>query len=972
MDTTKRFLAILLATMISVLMAGTAQAEVPAGQFAVISDTPTGTTLEFGRNVPFSAIKARVGDQFKEYYGRELDDASLQAAFPDKVIPACIKTDGGHYTSKYYGVNNVRPWLEDCKTSGVKLAWLIVGSGGAITFPKVPKPVVSATGATTVAPPPPKLLTYEEKEALRDQKCSCYDNAECLKKRITQLGETVPTATATAATPVAATSSSDTALKTANDKVADLEKQLAQAKSAPAPATIAAAPVTESRQRSPWPPALFAIAMCLGGFIIYYGRKVKPMQNHVARLIKERIVDNTEFDELKAKSAAAINAKTEFEGLANEFGLLSKGGPFRSMPELSHREMATKIRQAHAGLVAESERLQSELNGAKKQLGEANQQLQAATKRAQDAEEAGRKWSAYGEQRKLESESRAKRVMELEQQAIAMSNDAAQAASLRMKIQEEDVLRKRFAALVEEAKPKQKELRRAHAALLQAQMKRPLYERLLMTYRQLFATVQRMGGATGDTQGMAEIETVIEKNEKDIIDLGEQRKQVMSDLDAIIKEANEIHLRLTGSPDADALVLLEANAMHRDAEEVLAIAKSKEAKIEQALNDASRILEAQNAQRAEFENRVNAFQAAEAGLGERERKLAEDRATLERYENDLRGEVAAKLEEVNVLKSAWDHLVGEALESSGLERSLPIEEIVKMGGAPGLIGDAIKAKLAAEEAAASARAVSEELKAQLTRQQDHVTELERENASLRAEHEAYASIAEMRSESSIPVISGDNDSHPEDRFERTGDWERTRGDVSMAPITSPMGIPMAPLVPDRSSLYDDDGDEETILTRPVEEVRAEQKGHTETLKGNPQTILKTALSSRPQTPTNGAAQRKTTLDGITPPTAGAVQGKFNDLAALLAAINGHLNTVMDKPIIGRKLAEQLDDFLRRPCVFDKDLLDSSPHSAEIIMRHDDMRDRLNKVTFGSVPETARKLGIVFPKRTLMPPSAPPL
>ena len=946
MKLVQRFLIAMSAMLIFILTTGAAQADVPDGGFKVTSDTLTGTTLEFGSNASFGAIKAKVGDQFKEYYGRELDDASVQAAFPDKIIPACIKTDGGRYQTKYYGVNNTRPWTEDCKTSGVKLAWFIIGT--QITFPKVPKPVVGSTAVPVVARP--RILTYEEKEALRDEKCSCFDKKECLIKRLGELGvktdaKVEPTSTPPSATPGTQMTTVDAeALKSTNAKVADLEKQLAQAKQAPAPATV----VTFTSQRPQWPLPLLVFTLCLGGFIVFYGMKHKPTLQRVTLLAEASVKYHNHLDAMTQERDAAIPAKIALEALATEFGFKTEGGPFRSNPELTHDDIAEKIRKMRSTLVDEVAKAQGELTksvgNAQRTAQEMQAKIDAALKRAAEAERSAAHQSAVAEQRLIDGKALTHQIAELGIQVSAQAGEIAQA-----KDREKDAAKKRsrFEQLCTDLSPMFKDLIRISLSLQHLKVQHAV--------RKLHGQIY----VSKNEPIPAELQAEIETDEIEATSLREQVKKLQAHMRPWTKEKSAIRLQLLGSKDPEAALSVDIIVMHEEAETVLAAARSVAANADNLSQDIKRDRDALLVERAEsteekekLANEVREHQERKDALGKREEDLASERSTFDEHRRAENTSIANR-------KAAVNQLLDEACIAACLEPGMSVEAILQLGGVSGLLGDLTK----------TAQGESKK-----------VAELTKQLADLRAAQEALdearMELATRRSESALPVANDVSDAEAaanEERFSQTNDYVKLRESGRHGPTT-------------QSMLGAVTTDDDNPLDCSLEELRAAQAlkqggGRVDTQQGMPMHMMDAIKSQRPppnitpadsSAPTNGTPPRKNTLDGIAPPTS-ILQSKIRDLSDLVHSINGYMDTSLEKPILDRRACAALFDFMHRRCELSRELLESSPH-ARLIFEKDPARQdpRINALVHGLTVErlrdNTRKLEIVFPKKTLPPPA----
>lgn len=750
----------------------------------------------------------------------------------------------------------------------------------------------------------------------------------------------------------------------------------------------------QASKTSAWPTHFFWLGVILIGCVLGYFFFVKPkidQINEQSRKIKEieESLKQAEADYVEAarKQREAEAAKAQVEAtLKNAQVSLNQ---FVSTDQAKQR-MITDLQRQNVDL---------ETRLAQQTANVSEVQRQAAA------------YSAHAETKSLECQQLAQQVATLNSQLSAQTRDLLHAADMKIQLQEHQVMRSRLAKVNETLDSMLKEYQKINCDLQACKHKKPMYEQMLQAFFE-------------EPMQSLRVHESVDRNEREIATLNESFERLSVHMHPAMKERDEILRQLTGSADLGTLLFLETGHLHDEAEEAAVIAREERAKAGKMVEEVSATKAAFTAQVQEFEGMVQVHRELEESLVVRERELNEERRVFEENRR-------AENESLANRKAALNHLLDDACELLCNERGMSVESILKMDGASGLLSEAARRTRAAEARAAEltssldalaanvamlttridevtaekdfavndanglredARKIAESYDAEIAGLKAREAELEKSIASLSAEVETYTAIAERRNADANP-----SSEDLERKFDRTGSWGVARANGSAAPhgpVTQPMGIAAAlqakaeevAAEKEASALRTLGQDEEED---PLLEVAGELIGssatYPQTLKGTP-AMMKAALrSTKPPVidgmgtidqPTNGGPRRSSTLDGIQPPTEEFLAPRFVELTKVLGQISGHLDTTSTKPILDRPTCDALLNFLRRPCELSRDLIESSPQALKILETDPNKQDMQIQVlvqgmTIAKLGESTKRLGIVFPRKTLMPPSSPP-
>ena len=969
-------------------------AKADTGGYDVISVGDV-ATVRINAGINPAHLNAVFGASFKDATGVNFLSPEgyekMMALNPDSMTPACRHPgDGAEFAKNPNATidDKLAVWAS-CKKENMEL-WYKPST--IVRIPVKSTVVIAESFSSTLA-------RRKALDACEDAACVASNTkSEKLKAAITGVPTATPAPVATA-TP----STTDTeALKSANATIKDLESKLAQANANPAPAAVLTPVAPYSRPL--WPLFLLFFAAIVGLGIIVYAKIIKPLKRQIADQDEQIKHLQGVVRDLRVRLNTSETKKVEAETA-------------KAQAEATLKQAQEALKQ----FVSTDSAKQRMIVDLQRQNVDLETRLGQQTANANEAQRQAAAYSAQVEAKNLECHQYAQRIAEQDSHLVTQGRELLHAAQMKIELQQVFTLQTHLAKVNEVLAPMQKSYRQTHFTLQECLQRKPMYEQVLQIFTKDPILVELMRDSAA-------------KNDEDIAAQTESLKRLAAEMTPAMKERDDILRQLTGSADLDTLLFLEAMKLHDEAEEAAVIAREERAKAMAMTEEVSAMKAALTAQAQEFEGMVQVHRELEESLVVRERELNEERRVFEenrRAENESLANRKAALN--HLLDDACELLCNErgmsvesilkmdgasgllseaarrtrAAEARAAELNTSLDELaanVEMltNKLEGVTAEKDFAVNDAKDLRRDAQTITESLEkeiSELQRRNEGLAEekvaLEKSVASLTTEIETYAAIAERRNEEANPT------SQQRERLEETGSWEKARINGPSAPhgpVTQPMGIAAALKAKAEEVAAEQEAagatghaDDEEEGQDPLLEIAGgldlrSSQPHQDTIKGTPALMMRAALrSTKPPVidgagttdqPTNGGPRRSSTLDGIQPPTEEFLAPRFLELTKVLVQINGHLDTTSSKPILDRPTCDALIHFLRRPCGLTRDLIDSSPQAAKILETDPDKQDTqiqvlVHGMTIARLGENTKKLGIVFPRKTLMPPSSPP-
>lgn len=898
-----RLFTALMAAICCLFVVMTVRAEAPKGGYRVVgSDKDGAAILEVGVNLSVEVLIKDFGKSYEKVTGEPLTKKIFREANKDVTIAVCHTPHDGPV---HHGRNNTMVWEKTCSADpAAQDLWLIAGS--------------------TVKIPTEKVETYEERAARLTALDACED-VNCIADHASnpKLKENLKkgsTATPSVAAPVApaATASADasalTAAKAENTKlaaqVAELTKQIENAKSAPA----VLAPSTGSPgngERFVW--IMFLVAV--GGVAAFFYLKDRGKQVGFKRLTSAHKDLNDDYEELKRKFDMIEPASQEINLLATKFGInVPQGGtpatvkvPRKLSNEIwerhenldkawkdTHHQALEKSATAINRLKDENVRLVAERDALRTQQNEIASRVAGVNERVARME-------AELAAKQVELAASKKRIDELNAQAQAYVTI--------------DELKAEYKRLESELKP-------GRERFIQIRKDLAVKKTHLAVLQQLTKSGERS----------AELQASIAKLEEEISTLKEQSAAVLENIRAGLERQSVLHNTLTKCPERDAPFLREAMEFRDEVAEHLAKTTAALADAERKVKQADAILEGHRAQieefNAEFEEKVQGLQVREAHCVDRERLLDQGGEQLAaRKESDKKlAELSARVEgifdEVGEILKGNDTIVTIAMNRkvSKDEAALSVEEKLT-----NVIADVAMLKVAYDE-------LNSDPKQQLGR---------------------VETVAELPAG---PAPDENGEFTTTDAFERIESPDRP----------SPRTLPQIPRSSDDGTLGDEDP---VIEARDSSYLR--DRPQPKTLTGIAATLE--AISSRSgyerRGPGNGSyddASHPVARHVVTPEEEAMIQ-RYDD--GLIAQLRHSNENFQRHPLIADwATLNVIREFLtKRMVVFASSVLNMNPIVASVA-QEPKMKARLANARFGDIPSLFLMLGLdsALPRNTHRP------